>query len=89
MTVSLPSLLGEDDVFVQGLTGYDLGPISIRLAALATLRDEAPQFLQPERTEPNRTSPVAKNRFGAGVGNRHRTRSDDEAEPESKSVPPT
>ena len=46
-------LLGEDDVFARRRTGYHLGRISIRLDALAALRDrvrledEAPRFLQP------------------------------------------
>ena len=46
-------LLGEDDVFAKRRTGYHLGRISIRLDALAALRDrvrledEAPRFLRP------------------------------------------
>ena len=47
-------LLGEDDLVAKRRTGYHLGRISIRLDALAALRDrrhveeEAPLYLQPD-----------------------------------------
>jgi hypothetical protein len=50
---AIAHLLGEDDLVAKRRTGYHLGRISIRLDALAALRDralleqEAPRFLQP------------------------------------------
>jgi class 3 adenylate cyclase len=50
---AIANLLGEDDLVAKRRTGYHLGRISIRLDALAALRDrglleqEAPRFLQP------------------------------------------